>query len=353
MATTKQMILASLLFLTALANKPHHLPKRLISWQGITEWLSVSEIDTLFKDRVHFMDITEHQLIPQIAQQNFFEPQTVDNQERVREAFEYINKEKIEKSLRKFSSFFNRHYKSKYGKQSAEWLFLLLERIANRSSHTITVNKFMHNWQQFSVIARIEGKSDEIVVISAHLDSIAGYFNSESAEAPGADDNGSGSMTILEIFRILTIAEKPESTIEFHWYSAEEAGLLGSQAVSSNYLQQQINVKACLHMDMTGYNPSNEMGIVTDFVNRDLTNFVMDLAVEYLSIPIVETRCGYACSDHASWTRAGYPSAFAIESKFNESNPYIHSKKDLIENLDMDHIVEFVKLGLAFAYEVQ
>lgn len=52
----------------------------------------------------------------------------------------------------------------------------------------------------------------------------------------GADDDGSGTVTILEAYRALIASEfTPNRTVEFHWYSAEEGGLLGSQAVAKDY----------------------------------------------------------------------------------------------------------------------
>jgi leucyl aminopeptidase len=54
-----------------------------------------------------------------------------------------------------------------------------------------------------------------------------------------ADDDGSGTVTILEAFRVLVTGRfTPQRPVEFHWYSAEEAGLLGSQDISLEYEKQ-------------------------------------------------------------------------------------------------------------------
>ena len=45
---------------------------------------------------------------------------------------------------------------------------------------------------------------------------------------------------------------------------------------------------------------------------NSLTNFNKELVDTYLDVPYVETKCGYACSDHASFSKAGYPSSFTI-----------------------------------------
>lgn len=69
-------------------------------------------------------------------------------------------------------------------------------------------------------------------------------------------------------------------------------------------------------------------------------------------MPYVETKCGYACSDHASASRNGYPSAFVIESEFQYSDKRIHSTEDKIDYLSLDHMLEHAKMSLAFAYEL-
>lgn len=89
--------------------------------------------------------------------------------------------------------------------------------------------------------------------------------------SPGADDDGSGTVTIFEAFRSLVHnGFKPERPVEFHWYSGEEAGLLGSQAVSRKYKEEGKRVVAMLQNDMTGYVGENKevIGIVTDHVDE-------------------------------------------------------------------------------------
>lgn len=75
-------------------------------------------------------------------------------------------------------------------------------------------------------------------------------------------------------------------------------------------------------------------------------------ARQYCSIPYVETKCGYACSDHASASKAGYPSAFVIESAFEYSDNHIHSTEDLIKYLSFDHMLQHARMTLAFGYEL-
>lgn len=115
--------------------------------------------------------------------------------------------------------------------------------------------------------------------------------------APGADDDGSGTATILEALRILLKSEavaqgKAPNTVEFHWYSAEEAGLLGSQAVFAQYKQDNRDVKSMLQQDMTGYSKGtmnaghvDSVGIITDFVDEGLTNFITKVVTGVSFLP--------------------------------------------------------------------
>jgi leucyl aminopeptidase len=69
--------------------------------------------------------------------------------------------------------------------------------------------------------------------MGAHYDSTGG---SATARGPGADDDGSGVVNMMEAIRVLANAKfKPKNTIEFHFYAGEEAGLLGSGAIFRNY----------------------------------------------------------------------------------------------------------------------
>lgn len=63
--------------------------------------------------------------------------------------------------------------------------------------------------------------------------------------------------------------------------------------------------------------PEDEhVGIVTDYTTPALTDFIKLIISSYLSIPYRDTQCGYACSDHGSATRNGFPGSFVIESEF-------------------------------------
>ena len=282
-----------------------------------------------------------------------------------------LDKSQLQENLEKFTSFYTRYYLSSYGAESSRWLFQRVVQTINdaamstRGSHNqvATVETFSHSWGQDSIIARIRGKTNKTIVIGAHQDS-ANYFLPAVLGAPGADDDGSGTVTILEAFRVLLQNPKlangsAPNTLEFHWYSAEEAGLLGSRAIFNEYKKSGRDVKAMLQQDMTGYvkgtlaaGKPEAVGVVTDYVDEGLTEFIKTVIDTYCDVPWVETKCTYACSDHASASKAGYPSAFVIESEFGDSDKKIHTTEDLISELSFDHMLQHAKMTLGFAFEL-
>jgi bacterial leucyl aminopeptidase len=272
----------------------------------------------------------------------------------------------MRKHLEKFTSFHTRYYKSSYGVESSAWLLSQVNSTlqeAGAIDHGASVKAFPHSWGQSSIIATIPGKSNKTVVIGAHQDSINLFFPSFLA-APGADDDGSGTVTILEALRVLLQSDdilkaKAPNTVEFHWYSAEEGGLLGSQAIFQSYEKEGKDVKAMLQQDMTGYvqktldaGEPESVGVITDYVDPGLTQFIKEVITDYCDIPYIETKCGYACSDHASASKAGYPSAFVIESDFKYSDNKIHTTEDTIDLLSFDHMLQHARLTLGLAYEL-
>jgi leucyl aminopeptidase len=275
-----------------------------------------------------------------------------------------LEKDNMRKHLETFTSFHTRYYKSQYGAQSSAWLLGQVDKtLSDAGAVKASVKAFPHPWGQSSIIATIPGKSNKTVVIGAHQDSINLFLPSILA-APGADDDGSGTVTILEALRVLLMSKdvldgKADNTVEFHWYSAEEGGLLGSQAIFQSYEKEGKEVKAMLQQDMTGYvqktidaGEPESVGVITDFVDPGLTEFIKEIITVYCDIPYILTKCGYACSDHASASKAGYPSAFVIESDFKYSDNKIHTTEDKIEYLSFDHMLQHAKLTLALAYEL-
>ena len=198
-----------------------------------------------------------------------------------------LSKAEMQANLETLTSFHTRYYKSDYGLQSSDWVLQRVNEIIEDAGakDTVFAQGFPHAWQQHSVIATIPGQSNTTVVIGAHQDSINLWLPSILA-APGADDDGSGTVTIMEVFRTLlqsrdVVEGNASNTIEFHWYSAEEGGLLGSQDIFKAYEENGRDIKAMLQQDMTGYvqktldaGQPESVGVIMDYVDPGLTDFI-------------------------------------------------------------------------------
>ncbi|KPV74874.1 uncharacterized protein RHOBADRAFT_15433 [Rhodotorula graminis WP1] len=265
--------------------------------------------------------------------------------------------------LESFTGFRTRYYRSDTGKQSQQFLLGQVRQVAaSDKSLGITVREFAHPWGQNSIIARIEpahdakNQSEAVVILGAHQDStnLLPFLS-----APGADDDASGTTSSLSAFTALVESgfRPSHAPVEFHWYSAEEGGLLGSQAVAQDYAKRGVKVRSMLQMDMTAYvkpGTSPTIGIIQDFVDPAFTEYLTRVVDEYAEIPAVKTQCGYACSDHASWSKVGAPSAFTIESTFEDSDKNIHSSRDTIDQdgYSLDHVKQFARVAIALAVEL-
>jgi len=307
-----------------------------------------------------YMDITEHPslsalgLSASIKQklQSIGFPNNCSHQAYVTELNSFIDVKSLRSHDEELSSFKNRRYNTEDGLKAAETILNKFVEYSQARSD-VSVKFFQHSWLQPSVIARIEGQgpnADQVVIVGAHEDSIA-----DTSDAPGADDDASGTSTVLEIFRVLCASGyAPDRTVEFHTYAAEEVGLWGSQAIASSYQAAGIPVYAMMQLDMTMYvgKVQPTFGIITDYVSPELTSFLMELVTAYSTLSYSTSRCGYGCSDHASWTKAGYDSCFPFEGLFRNSDPYIHSKNDLISHLSVEHGMEFAKVAVGFIVEL-
>lgn len=112
----------------------------------------------------------------------------------------------------------------------------------------------------------------------------------------------------------------------------------------NSYASAGKNVLAVMNQDMTGYSPNNVIAVYTDYVSTTLTNFIKKLVPVYTDLPVVTDRCGYGCSDHASATSAGYPSAYVCDDTMAASSPYIHSASDTLSTLSYPHILQHAKV---------
>jgi leucyl aminopeptidase len=277
----------------------------------------------------------------------------IKHQKAVNTALEQIDSANIWQTLIHMTAYPNRSATEKTGLLTAKWLKAQFDRLVLATGREDTVAYFVDTgapYQQPSLVTVI-GKNLKRpgIVIGAHMDTLSGLM-------PGAGDDASGSATIMEMARILVESNHAfKRPIYIIWYAAEERGLVGSQQVVSDFLAKGIPVKAAIQFDMTGYRHDENdptMWVYKDYTDPNLNHFIAKLIKTYVGVPVGYSKCGYGCSDHASWMAEGIPAAFPVETSFAEHNPFIHTPEDRMSLLNTEHLTNFTKLALAFAIEL-
>jgi leucyl aminopeptidase len=245
---------------------------------------------------------------------------------------------------------------------SADWILgQWTAYAAGRPDVTVTLYSHGGITPQPSVVLTIPGSTlaSEFVILGGHQDSTrfgCSIPSNPGCDAPGADDDGSGIATLSEVIRVALANDfRPQRTVQFIGYAAEEVGLYGSEDIAGDYLAAGTDVVAVLNQDMTGYHGSvQDMAMISDYTDPELTAFVVDLLETYQTgLTWTSDFCGYACSDHAPWYERGFRSAFAFEAQFSESNPNIHSADDTVAMLgdSAAHAAKFARMAAAFLVE--
>lgn len=292
------------------------------------------------------------------AKNNSFTSYKIDQEALVKPMIAQIEEANILSTIGALSSFQNRYYKGEFGKKSATWIKDTWSALVSGRSDA-KVEFFPHSkWDQPSVILTIQGSSSETIVVGGHQDSINGYMGGASARAPGSDDNASGISTITEVIRVLTNnSYRPQKTLKFMAYAAEEVGLLGSKEIAASYKKNKVNVIGVMQLDMTNFKGSPDFDIVmmTDYTNEEQNKFVGGIIDHYVpGIKWGYDQCGYGCSDHASWHTQGFPASMPFEATMDTMNHKIHTANDTvaISNNNASHAAKFAKMAIAYVVEL-
>jgi len=117
-----------------------------------------------------------------------------------------------------------------------------------------------------NVVATLKGtdpNDNRIFLISGHLDNMRSNVMDRMGDAPGANDDGSGTAAVIECARIMSRHGFP-ATIIFVAVSGEEQGLLGANFMSEKAKKENRNIEAVLNNDIMGSNNSNETNIINN-----------------------------------------------------------------------------------------
>lgn len=211
----------------------------------------------------------------------------------------------------------------------------------------------------------IEGseKPDEVVVVSAHYDHV-GMKNGEIYN--GADDDGSGTVALIEIAKAFQKAKKdgfgPKRSVLILHVTGEEHGLHGSRYYSENPLFPLANTVADINIDMVGrrddfHKDSNNYVylIGSDYLSTDLyticeevNNKFTNLTLDYKYNDRKDPNRFYYRSDHYNFAKNGIPSVFL----FNGTHADYHQPTDEVDKIEFDALTKRTKLAFSIAWEI-
>ena len=224
-------------------------------------------------------------------------------------------------------------------------------------------------------------------VITAHLDSRVTNVMNRSSDAPGANDDGSGTAAVIECARIMSKHAFP-ATIIFAALSGEEQGLLGGEQLAEKARQNNWRIEGLLNNDILGSNNSSEtriidntrvrvfsegipafdlekqasnirqMGLENDGTSRQLARYIKETGERY--VPILEVVLIYRNDrflrggDHTPFVQKGFPAVRLTEMNENYEHQHqdVRTEKnvvyaDLIDFMDFEYLRKNTALNLA------
>ncbi|WP_437920846.1 M28 family peptidase [Sphingobacterium sp. LRF_L2] len=218
-----------------------------------------------------------------------------------------------------------------------------------------------------NVLGFLEGtdKKDEIVVISGHYDHDG--ILPDGTIFPGADDNGSGTVGVLELARVFSQAKKdgkgPRRSILFIGFAAEEKGLLGSQFYSENPIFPLKQTVTCLNMDMIGRIDDKHLNGNHDYlhvigsdklstelyeINKKANSLYTKMELDYMYDNPKDPMRIYYRSDQYNFAKHNIPVTFY----FSGLHPHYHTPDDTVDKIDFPMMVKREKLVFHVAWEI-
>jgi len=258
-----------------------------------------------------------------------------------------VSRSRFESYLRHLVSYPNRFSTSLYFKEVALWTQEQLEAMG----YLTKVEEIsMGGGTSYNVIADKQGLNSDIrnlIIVTAHLDSI-NHDGGPLADAPGADDNGSGSAGILEIAHVFR--EFPaQHDLRLILFGGEEQGLFGSkQYVAHLTDSEKLRIRAVVNMDMIGSlnTPAPTVLLEGAALSQTIINELADAATTYTSLT-VETSLNPFDSDHVPFIHANIPAVLTIEGK-DGANPNDHTINDTIDRINYELALEILRMNVAF-----
>lgn len=180
-----------------------------------------------------------------------------------------ISAKRIETDIRRLVSFGTRNTNSEQDNPTRgigaarDWIFAEFQKISNDCAGCLTVEKQTYLQPKANripepinitnVLATLKGSTDpaRVYVVSGHYDSMCGNPSDGKCDAPGANDDASGTAAVIELARVMS-KQKFDATVIFMAVAGEEQGLLGARHFAEKAAESKMNIEAMLTNDIVG-----------------------------------------------------------------------------------------------------
>ncbi len=190
-----------------------------------------------------------------------------------------------------------------------------------------------------NVIARIPGTQspDVVYAVSAHFDS--------NARSPGADDNTSATVGLLEMARVLKDHPMP-ATIEIALFTGEESGLLGSREYVRRAVESGKKLVGALNNDMVGFAEDHRLDNTIRYSNAGIRDLQHGAAILFSEM-ISHDAEYYKSTDAAAYYDAYGDIVGGIGSYPILASPHYHQSHDVLETINHKLVTEVAKMSTA------
>lgn len=204
--------------------------------------------------------------------------------------------------------------------------------------YTVGEHRYRSSGANILANLRADAPTNEYVLLGAHMDSVRNA---------GADDNASGSASVLEAARVLRELKGRKVNVIFAWFDEEELGLVGSRYLAKEYRKQGLKLLAAHTADMVGYDADKDRVIEIEQPDGMLWDYYQMVNNSHgLNYPLRRTSSG--STDHEAFRAEGFPSVGLCEEWVGkDTTPYYHKKTDTFETIDVDFMAAVTRLMVA------
>jgi peptidase M28-like protein len=320
-----------------------------------------------------------------------------DSDPRIQKIVVSISEERLSALVQKLAGFGTRHTLSDTDSPTRgigaarQWIFDELTRSSPRLQVSFDTHKLARqgritrNLDLRNVVALLPGKSLRRIYVTAHYDTVnigdEGQIGANTrapsttprpdpqlrrdfdynVDAPGANDNGSGTALTMELARVLAESGVEfDATLAFVLWAGEEQGLIGARAHAMELFKDKVPVEANFNNDIVGNSrggdgtadaesvrvysegPEDSMSrSLARYIARAASVYVPSHKVRLLARPDRFSRG----SDHTAFTQYGFPAVAFRESKEDFSRQ--HAATDTVDGVDIRYLAQNARVNVA------